>query len=120
MTAFDAVAEVATTGFDEIDETRAFNRQLADLMATFLPAGAQRAARPRSRWSRRQSTASSPTRSRWRGGNWPGRWPTSRPPYANEISDRAVDEEDDGAPRGSEFATHTQPQATGGRNVTEG
>jgi acetyl esterase len=37
MTAFDAVAGVATTGFDEIDETRAFNRHLAELMATIAP-----------------------------------------------------------------------------------
>jgi acetyl esterase/lipase len=37
MEAFDAVAAVATTGFDEIDETRAFNRQLADLLATMTP-----------------------------------------------------------------------------------
>jgi acetyl esterase len=37
MSAVDAVATVATTGFDEIDETRAFNRQLAELMATIPP-----------------------------------------------------------------------------------
>jgi acetyl esterase/lipase/SAM-dependent methyltransferase len=37
MGAFDAVAGVATTGFDEIDETRASNRQLAELMATIPP-----------------------------------------------------------------------------------
>jgi acetyl esterase len=37
MSVFDAVAGVATTGFDEIDETRAFNRQLAGLMATIPP-----------------------------------------------------------------------------------
>ena len=37
MSAVDAVATVATTGFDEIDETRAFNRQLAELMATVPP-----------------------------------------------------------------------------------
>jgi acetyl esterase/lipase len=37
MNMFDAVAGVATTGFDEIDETRTFNRQLAGLMATIPP-----------------------------------------------------------------------------------
>jgi hypothetical protein len=34
MSASDAVAGVATTGFAEMDETRAFNRQLAELVAT--------------------------------------------------------------------------------------
>lgn len=37
MTAFDAIAGVATTGFEDIDETLAFNRQLAELMATVPP-----------------------------------------------------------------------------------
>jgi acetyl esterase/lipase len=37
MDVFDAAAGVATTGLDEIDETRTFNRQLADLMATIPP-----------------------------------------------------------------------------------
>jgi hypothetical protein len=37
MSAFDAVGGVATTGLDEIDETRAFNRQLAELVATITP-----------------------------------------------------------------------------------
>jgi hypothetical protein len=37
MGAFDAVAGVATTGFDVIDETRAFNRQLTELLATIPP-----------------------------------------------------------------------------------
>jgi acetyl esterase/lipase len=34
MSAPDAVVGVATTGFSEIDETRVFNRQLAELVAT--------------------------------------------------------------------------------------
>jgi acetyl esterase len=37
MSAFHAVAAVATTGFDEIEETRAFNRQLAELLSTIPP-----------------------------------------------------------------------------------
>jgi hypothetical protein len=37
MNAFDAIAGVASTGFDEIDETRAFNQQLAELVATIPP-----------------------------------------------------------------------------------
>jgi acetyl esterase len=37
MSAFDAVAGVATTGFEEIEETRAFNRQLAELLSTIPP-----------------------------------------------------------------------------------
>ena len=37
MSAPDAIAGVATTGLDEIDETRAFNGRLAELLATIPP-----------------------------------------------------------------------------------
>ena len=37
MSVSDAIAGVATTGLDELDETRAFNRQLAELVATIPP-----------------------------------------------------------------------------------